>query len=347
MKFMVRAAWLVVLGIAVANCSSSGSTPTAPTQPTTTVTTPTTSGSGVTTLADPDAKLFGRDRGGLAERPRRRASSTRRLASSSARRRRATASRSPASSRCTTRTGACWRNSARTSRPSGPRPTADGTTTRENGAVATIHRAGEMMTTGLGPGATSHTLNGREHGTVTTVWTAADGTKVTTTTTIDGTTVNLVVPVRAGDRSQAYPAVGHAHPHHHDHRMGRQGPADGAPPGDVRRHQHRAGPVDGERRHAVVHVRPRDQDQHLPAESVARHSTRGPVSKGPRVSVSCPAAPRRKMRYFPAGPSSRFSSTLRNSIGWLSDCSEMEPPPIILSAPFASSFFASASWSSS
>ena len=86
--------------------------------------------------------------------------------------------------------------------------TADGTTTRENGAVATIHRTGEMMTTGLGPSAASHTLNGREHGTVTVVWTGKDGAKITTTSTIDGTTVNLVVPVRPGDPTKAYPLSG-------------------------------------------------------------------------------------------------------------------------------------------
>jgi hypothetical protein len=86
--------------------------------------------------------------------------------------------------------------------------TADGTTTRENGAVATIQRAGWMKTTGLGPNAASHTLNGVEHGTVTATWTPTDGTKITTTTTIIGTTENLVVPVRPGDPTKAYPLSG-------------------------------------------------------------------------------------------------------------------------------------------
>lgn len=86
--------------------------------------------------------------------------------------------------------------------------TAEGTTARDNGTTATINRRGTMTTTGLGPAATSHTLNGSEHGTVETTATAKDGTKVTTRSTIDSTTTNLVVPVRSGDRGSAYPLSG-------------------------------------------------------------------------------------------------------------------------------------------
>ena len=207
MGVILRAACLVVLGVTVANCSSSGSAPTAPSQPTTTVTTPTTSGSGVTTLADPDAKLFA-------------------VTSADSPSGRPPCEFNPATGEfeCPSQIrdgitftmqftlydakGTVQSKFDKDTAAIRTETTADGTTTRENGTVATIHRTGEMMTTGLGPGATSHTLNGREHGTVTATMTAPDGTKVATTTTIDGTTANLVVPVRAGDRSQAYPLSG-------------------------------------------------------------------------------------------------------------------------------------------
>jgi hypothetical protein len=206
-KFMVRAAWLAVLGLAVANCSSSGSAPSAPTRPTAAATMPTTSGGGVTMLADPDARLFsvtaadspgGRPpcefdpATGQFECPpqsRDGITFTRQFTLYNA--------NGNVQPRFDKTTAAIWTET-----------TADGTTTRANGGVVTIHRSGEMMTTGLGPGAASHTLNGREHGTITATMTAAGGEKVTTTTTIDGTTVNLVVPVQAGDRSRAYPLSG-------------------------------------------------------------------------------------------------------------------------------------------
>jgi hypothetical protein len=204
---MVRAAWLVVLGVAVASCSGPGSTPTTPTQPTTTVTTPTNSGSGVTTLADPDAKLFSVT---PADSPSGRPPcefdpGTGQFECPSQTRDGITFTRQFTLYDTDGRVQSQFTKDTAAIRTE---TTADGTTTRENGAVATIHRTGEMMTTGLGPSATSHTLNGREHGTVTATMTAPDGTKVTTTTTIDGTTANLVVPVRAGDRSQAYPLSG-------------------------------------------------------------------------------------------------------------------------------------------
>lgn len=207
MKLIVRAALVVVLGVAAANCSNSGSAPTAPTQPTTTVTTPTTSGTGVTTLADPDAKLMAVTPADSpsGQPPCQFDPATGQFECPSQTRDGIAFTRQftlyDANGKVLTQFGRDVA-SIRTE------TTADGTTTRENGTVATIHRTGEMMTTGLGPSAASHTLNGREHGTVTATWTATDGTKVTTTTTIDGTTVNLVVPVRAGDRSQAYPLSG-------------------------------------------------------------------------------------------------------------------------------------------
>jgi hypothetical protein len=207
-KFMVRAAWVVVLGIAVANCSNSGSAPTAPSQPTTSQTTGASGGgSGVTTLANPDAKLMAVTPADSpsGQPPCQFDSGTGQFECPPQTRDGITFTREftlyDASGKVLTQFGRDVA-SIRTE------TTADGTTTRENDAVATIHRTGEMMTTGLGPGATSHTLNGREHGTITATMAVPDGTKVTTTTTIDGTTANLVVPVRAGDRSQAYPLSG-------------------------------------------------------------------------------------------------------------------------------------------
>ena len=206
MKFMVRAVWVVVLGIAVANCSNSGSAPTAPSQPTTSQTTG-ASGSGVTTLADPDAKLMAVTPADSpsGQPPCQYSPGSGEFVCPSQTRDGITFTREftlyDASGKVLTQFGRDVA-SIRTE------TSADGTTTRENGTVATIHRTGEMMTTGLGPNAASHTLNGREHGTVTVVWTGKDGATITTTSTIDGTTKNLVVPVRAGDRSQAYPLSG-------------------------------------------------------------------------------------------------------------------------------------------
>jgi len=206
-RFILRAAGLVVLSIAVANCANSGSTPTAPTQPNTTQTTPTTGGSGVAGLADADAKLMAVTPADSpsGQPPCQFNPATGEFDCPSQTRDGITFTRQFTLYDTNGRVLAQFGKDVAAIRTE---TTADGTTTRENGAVATIHRAGEMMTTGLGPGATSHTINGREHGTVTATWTATDGTKITTTTTIDGTTLNLVVPVRAGDRSQAYPLSG-------------------------------------------------------------------------------------------------------------------------------------------
>ncbi len=84
--------------------------------------------------------------------------------------------------------------------------TATGTTSRQ-GATITINRSGVMMTTGLGPTATTHTLNGSEQGTIRSTQTTPDGT-VTTETSIQETTTNLVVPVRARDSAPRYPLSG-------------------------------------------------------------------------------------------------------------------------------------------
>jgi hypothetical protein len=86
--------------------------------------------------------------------------------------------------------------------------TAAGTITRENGNAATVSRRGTMMTTGLGPDAKTHTLNGGEQGTIATTITGKDGATLTTSTSIDDATTNLVVPVRPADRGAAYPLSG-------------------------------------------------------------------------------------------------------------------------------------------
>jgi hypothetical protein len=206
-RFIVRAAWVVVLGIAVASCSSPGSAPTAPTQPATTVTTPTTSGSGVTTLADPDAKLMAVTPADSpsGQPPCQFDRATGQFECPSQTRDGITFTREftlfDANGKPLTQFGRDVA-SIRTE------TTADGTTTRENGAVATIHRTGEMRTTGLGPGVTSHTLNGTEHGTIDTTSTTPDGKKVTANAVVDGTTVSLVVPVKAADGTPVYPLSG-------------------------------------------------------------------------------------------------------------------------------------------
>jgi hypothetical protein len=206
-KFIIRAAGVLALGVAAASCSSPGSAPAAPTAPTQQATMPTMSGSGPAGLADADAKL-------MAVTP----------ADSPSGQPPCQFKPETGEFECPsqTRDGITFTRQFELYDAKGvelsqfgpnvasikTRTTANGTTTRENGAVATIQRAGEMMTTGLGPGAKSHTLNGWEKGTVTVVWTGKDGAKITTTTTIDGTTTNLVVPVRPGDPTKAYPLSG-------------------------------------------------------------------------------------------------------------------------------------------
>lgn len=208
MKFMVRAAWVAVLAIAVANCSNSGNAPTAPTQPTTSQTAGASgSGSGVATLADPDAKLMAvtpADSPG-GQPPCQFDPATGQFECPSQTRDGITFTREftlyDANGKVLTQFGRDVA-SIRTE------TTADGTTTRQNGAIATIHRSGEMVTTGLGQGSTKHTLNGREHGTIDTTSTTPDGKKVTANAVVDGTTVNLVVPVKAADGTPVYPLSG-------------------------------------------------------------------------------------------------------------------------------------------
>jgi hypothetical protein len=205
-RFIVRAAWVVVLGIAVGNCSNSGSAPTAPSQPATTQTTG-ASGSGVSTLADPDAKLMAVTPADSpsGQPPCQFDPATGQFECPSQTRDGITFTRQftlyDANGKVLTQFGRDVA-SIRTE------TSADGTVSRENGVVATIHRAGEMMTTGLGPSAASHTLNGREHGTIDTTSTTPDGKKVTANAVVDGTTVNLVVPVRAADGTPVYPLSG-------------------------------------------------------------------------------------------------------------------------------------------
>jgi hypothetical protein len=74
---------------------------------------------------------------------------------------------------------------------------ADGTTSRPGGGTATIHRTGDMITSGLAGEETTHTLNGTEQGTVDGAWTLPDGTMATESTTISDSTHNLVIPVPA------------------------------------------------------------------------------------------------------------------------------------------------------
>jgi len=74
---------------------------------------------------------------------------------------------------------------------------ADGTTARPGGGTVTIHRTGDMITSGLAGEETTHTLNGTEQGTVDGEWTLPDGTKATEITTIADSTQNLVIPVPA------------------------------------------------------------------------------------------------------------------------------------------------------
>ena len=208
MRFIVRAAWVVVLGIAVANCSNSGSAPTAPSQPSATQPTGASGGgSGVATLADPDAKLMAVTPADSpsGQPPCQFNPATGEFECPSQTRDGVTFTREftlyDASGKSLTQFGRDVA-SIRTE------TTADGTTTRENGVTATIHRRGEMVTTGLGPGSTKHTLNGGEVGTIDTTSTTPDGKRVTANTVVDGTTVNLVVPVRAADGTPVYPLSG-------------------------------------------------------------------------------------------------------------------------------------------
>lgn len=204
MKGMFRFAWLVLLGVTIASCSDSGNAPAAPSPSPTVQTTPT---SALTSLTNPDSRIFNvtaadaeSGRGPCEFNP-----STGQF-------------ECPPQSRdgitltmhftLFDASGNVQSKMDRTTASIRTETTAEGTTTRENGAIVTINRSGVMTTTGLGPDAKTHTLNGREQGTVVATVAANDGTKVTTTTSIDDTTVNLVVPVRSGDRASAYPLSG-------------------------------------------------------------------------------------------------------------------------------------------
>jgi len=76
---------------------------------------------------------------------------------------------------------------------------ADGTISRPGGGTVTIHRTGDMTTSGLAGTETTHTLNGTEQGTVDGAWTLPDGTKATENTTIADSTQNMVIPVPVKD----------------------------------------------------------------------------------------------------------------------------------------------------
>jgi hypothetical protein len=211
-----RALVLIVVGLTVVSCSSQSNPPAAPTSSTATVpTTPApapvanpTQATPLGGLADPDARLFAVT---SADTP-------------------AGAQKScvfdPATGQfvCPDRThdgmtftlrftlydGGGKVQSARDRNTAAIRTetTAQGTITRESGDTATVSRRGTMMTTGLGPDAKTHTLNGSEQGTIATTITGKDGAKLTTNTSIEDTTTNLVVPVGSADRGSAYPLSG-------------------------------------------------------------------------------------------------------------------------------------------
>ncbi len=216
MKATWRGLFLLILVVTVASCSSQQSPPAAPTSsastsqapPVPTPTAPSTPTTTVGGLADPDARLFAvtaADTPAGAENP---------------------CVFDPASGQFVcperTRDGMTFTmrftlydasgnvQSARNRQTAAIRTetTAEGSITRENGATATVSRRGTMMTTGLGPDATTHTLNGNEQGTIVTTVTGRDGAKITTNTSVEDATTNLVVPVRPADRSAAYPLSG-------------------------------------------------------------------------------------------------------------------------------------------
>ena len=84
--------------------------------------------------------------------------------------------------------------------------TASGTITRE-GLTTTTNRTGVMTVTGLGPNATTHTLNGSEQGTMSATMNH-NGAAITMNATFSGSTNNLVMPVRTAPDPTAYPLSG-------------------------------------------------------------------------------------------------------------------------------------------
>jgi hypothetical protein len=73
---------------------------------------------------------------------------------------------------------------------------ADGTMNRPGGGTVTIHRTGDMTTSGLSGAETTRILNGTEQGTIDGTWTLPDGTSASEHTTISDSTNNLVIPAR-------------------------------------------------------------------------------------------------------------------------------------------------------
>jgi hypothetical protein len=84
--------------------------------------------------------------------------------------------------------------------------TASGTLTHQ-GMTTTTNRTGIMVTSGLGPNATTHTLNGSEQGTMSATMTQ-NGTTITLNATMSGATLDVVVPVRSAPDPTAYPLSG-------------------------------------------------------------------------------------------------------------------------------------------
>jgi hypothetical protein len=210
-KRTCRALFLMVLGLTVANCSSQQTPPVAPTSSTATaqgVSAPATQVTSLGGLSDPDARLFAvtsADTPAGAENPCVFDPATGQFVCPDRTRDGITFTL-----RFTLHDASGKVQSARDRNTAaiGTETTAEGTITRENGNTATVSRRGTMMTTGLGPDAKTHTLNGSEQGTIATTITGKDGAKFTTNTTIEDTTRNLVVPVRPADRGAAYPLSG-------------------------------------------------------------------------------------------------------------------------------------------
>ena len=216
MKAMWRALFLTVLGLTMASCSNQQNPPSAPTSSTATAqATPAQAPAATPTqvtslggLADPDARLFAvtsADTPAGAENPCVFDPATGQFVCPERTRDGITFTL-----RFTLYDASGKVQSARDRNTAAIRTetTAAGTITRENGNTATVNRRGTMMTTGLGPDAKTHTLNGNEQGTIATTITGKDGAKFTTSTSIEDSTTNLVVPVRPGDRSEAYPLSG-------------------------------------------------------------------------------------------------------------------------------------------
>ena len=204
MKGTFRGMGLALLALMVASCSNSGSAPTAPSP---SITGQTTATGTLTSLTDPDARIFSVT---AADTPSGRPPCEFNPATGQFECPPQARNGLTITMRYTLYDASGNVQSARDRNTASMRAdtTAEGTITRENGASVTINRSGFMTTSGLGPNATTHTLNGREQGTVVATMTANDGAKVTTTTTVDDVTTNLVVPVRSGDRSTAYPLSG-------------------------------------------------------------------------------------------------------------------------------------------